>query len=80
MSDITSYLLKRDEIILQKKQYYNNGKWHQSVKDATMISYAIMLRKWYWKLAFYLFEISIINAHIVYQAKTNKKIKILEFI
>lgn len=61
---------------------YNNGKTRINRSDQ-MVSYATTIRKsikWYRKLALHLLlGTSIVNAHIVYQRATNKKIEITKF-
>ncbi|XP_043262470.1 piggyBac transposable element-derived protein 3-like [Colletes gigas] len=61
---------------------YNNGKSGIDRSDQ-MASYATTIRKsikWYRKLALHLLlGTSIVNAHIVYQRATNKKIEIRKF-
>ncbi|CAK9796923.1 PiggyBac transposable element-derived protein 4 [Anthophora quadrimaculata] len=61
---------------------YNNGKIGIDRSDQ-MVSYATTIRKsikWYRKLALHLLlGTSIVNAHIVYQRATNKKIEIRKF-
>ena len=61
---------------------YNNGKSGID-RSNQMISYATTIRKSiksYRKLAIYLLiKTSIVNAHVVYQKATNKKIKIRKF-
>ncbi|XP_031848017.1 uncharacterized protein LOC116433736 [Nomia melanderi] len=61
---------------------YNNGKTGIDRSDQ-MVSYATTIRKsikWYRKLALHLLlRTTIVNAHIVYQRATNKKIKIRKF-
>ncbi|CAK9832747.1 PiggyBac transposable element-derived protein 4 [Anthophora retusa] len=61
---------------------YNNGKTGIDRSDQ-MVSYATTIRKsikWYRKLALHLLlGTSIVNAHIVYQRATNKKIEIRKF-
>lgn len=61
---------------------YNNGKTGIDRSDQ-MVSYATTIRKsikWYRKLALHLLlGTTIVNAHIVYQRATNKKIEIRKF-
>ena len=61
---------------------YNYGKTGIDRSDQ-MVSYATTIRKsikWYRKLALHLLlGTTIVNAHIVYQKATNKKIEITKF-